>query len=212
MRYIARYLVLGCIATVLMSLIRHGFLNHILDSTPSFASLHMPEVSKTVSAAITKTTGSKTAGTFHYSLGEDNEELDVEALSNLSSGHLDIAMYAFTDHALADAVADAAGRGVQVRIYRDSQQYSEEQSRASYVARELAQPNISIRVKSGRELMHLKEWSDGTRLREGSSNWSASGEKHQDNSVAIFVDKPASAAFEQKFQEMWDRPNNLRVQ
>src|ERR1039457_6839358 len=129
MRYIARYLVLGCIATVLMSFIRHKFLNHILDSTPSFASLHMPEVSKTVSAAITKTTGSKTAGTFHYSPGEDNEELDVEALSNLTSGHLDIAMYAFTDHALADAVADAAGRGVQVRIYRDAQQYSEEQSR-----------------------------------------------------------------------------------
>ena len=73
MRYIARYLVLGCIATVLMSFIRHGFLNHILDSTPSFASLHMPEVSKTVSAAITKTTGSKTAGTFHYSPGENDE-------------------------------------------------------------------------------------------------------------------------------------------
>jgi len=28
-------------------------------------------------------------------------------------------MYAFTDHILADAVADAAERGVKVRIYRD---------------------------------------------------------------------------------------------
>ena len=207
MRYIARYLLLGTIATVLMSFIRSGLLNHMFDSTPSFASLHIPAVSKTVSAAISPTTDK-----FHYSPGEDSEALDVEALDKITQGHLDIAMYAFTDHALADAVADAAGRGVEVRIYRDAQQYSEEQSRDSYVARELAQPNISIRVKSGRELMHLKEWSDGTRLREGSSNWSASGEKHQDNSVAIFVDKPASAAFEQKFQEMWDRPNNLRVQ
>ena len=122
-------------------------------------------------------------------------------------------MYAFTDHALADAVADAAGRGVQVRIYRDAQQYERgTEPRLLRCAQSWPEPNISIRVKHGRELMHLKEWSDGTRLREGSSNWSPSGEKHQDNSVAIFVDKPASAAFEQKFQEMWDRPNNLRVQ
>jgi len=52
MRYIARYLVLGFIATVLMSFIRHGFLNHILDQTPSFTSMHMPELGKAVSAAI----------------------------------------------------------------------------------------------------------------------------------------------------------------
>jgi phosphatidylserine/phosphatidylglycerophosphate/cardiolipin synthase-like enzyme len=60
--------------------------------------------------------------------------------------------------------------------------------------------------------MHLKAWSDGTQLREGSSNWSPSGEKRQDNSVIIFVDKQASAAFERKFEEMWKRPDNLRVQ
>jgi phosphatidylserine/phosphatidylglycerophosphate/cardiolipin synthase-like enzyme len=206
-KYITRYLIVGIIGTVLMSYIRSGYLKHVFDSTPSFSSLHIPEMSNTVSAAITSTTGR-----FHYTPEENNEDLDLDAISRMTRGHLDIAMYAFTDHALADAVAQAAGRGVQVRIYRDAQQYEEEQRRDTYVARDLARPGISIRVKSGRELMHLKEWSDGERVRERSSNWSVSGEKYQDNSAAIFVDKPAADAFEEKFEEMWDRPNNLRVQ
>ena len=181
MRYIARYLVLGCIATVCMSFIRHGFLNHIFDSTPSFASMHLPELGKTVSTA--------------------------------ANAHLDIAMYAFTDHILADAVADAAERGVKVRIYRDAQQYEQESGRDPYVARKLAaEQNVSIRVKHSSDLMHLKEWSDGSRLREGSANWSPSGEKRQDNSAAVFTNKQAAQAFERKFQDMWNRPNNLQVQ
>ncbi len=209
MRYIARYLVLGCIATVCMSFIRHGFLNHIFDSTPSFASMHLPELGKTVSAAITTP-----AGTFAYSPDANIERLDVEALnSTAANAHLDIAMYAFTDHILADAVADAAERGVKVRIYRDEQQYEQESGRDQYVARKLAaEQNVSIRVKHSSDLMHLKEWSDGSRLREGSANWSPSGEKRQDNSAAVFTNKQAAQAFERKFQDMWNRPNNLQVQ
>jgi phosphatidylserine/phosphatidylglycerophosphate/cardiolipin synthase-like enzyme len=209
MRYIARYLVFGCIAMVLMSFIRHGFLNHILDSTPSFASMHLPELGKTASAAI-----STPAGTFAYSPDANIERMDVDALNSTDPhAHLDIAMYAFTDHILADAVADAAERGVTVRIYRDAQQYGQESGRDPYVARKLAaEQNISIRVKHSSDLMHLKEWSDGSRLREGSANWSPSGEKRQDNSAAVFNNKQASQAFERKFQDMWDRPDNLQVQ
>jgi phosphatidylserine/phosphatidylglycerophosphate/cardiolipin synthase-like enzyme len=140
--------------------------------------------------------------------------MDVDALNSTDPhAHLDIAMYAFTDHILADAVADAAERGVRVRIYRDAQQYGQESRRDPYVARKLAtEQNISIRVKHSSDLMHLKEWSDGSRLREGSANWSPSGEKRQDNSAAVFNNKQASQAFERKFQDMWDRPDNLQVQ
>jgi hypothetical protein len=209
MRYIARYLVFGCIATVLMSFIRHGFLNHILDSTPSFSSMHIPEMGKTVSAAI-----STPAGTFAYSPDANIEHMDEDAIASTDAhGHLDIAMYAFTDHILADAVAEAAERGVTVRIYRDAQQYEQESGRDQYVARKFGpERNISIRVKHSSELMHLKEWSDGIRLREGSANWSPSGEKRQDNSAAVFTNKQASQVFERKFQDMWDRPDNIQVQ
>jgi len=171
--------------------------------------MHLPELGKTVSAAITTP-----AGTFAYSPDANIEHLDVEALnSTVANAHLDIAMYAFTDHILANAVADAAERGVKVRIYRDEQQYEQESGRDQYVARKLAaEQNVSIRVKHSSDLMHLKEWSDGSRLREGSANWSPSGEKRQDNSAAVFTNKQAAQAFERKFQDMWDRPNNILVQ
>jgi phosphatidylserine/phosphatidylglycerophosphate/cardiolipin synthase-like enzyme len=191
-----------------MSYIRHGFLNHILDQTPSFSSIHLPELGKTVSAAITPQ-----GGTFAYSPNSNIERMDEDAIATKGYDHLDIAMYAFTDHVLADAVADAAERGVKVRIYRDEQQYQQESGRDQYVARKFAQEqNISIRVKHSSELMHLKEWSDGSRLREGSANWSPSGEKRQDNSAVIITNKQASQNFERKFQDMWDRPDNIQVQ
>jgi phosphatidylserine/phosphatidylglycerophosphate/cardiolipin synthase-like enzyme len=205
LRHIARYFFLGVIATVLMSFIRHGFLNHFLDSGPSLSSLHLPRLNSSISAATVPTTGG-----IHYSPTDNNEALDVQALRAVHAP-LDIAMYAFTDHVLADAVADVANRGFKVRIYRDEQQYQSEQGRDNYVPHTLSNPNIAIRVKHSRDLMHLKEWSDGTRLREGSSNWSPSGEKRQDNSV-VFLDKQAAQSFEQKFQEMWERPDNLVVQ
>ena len=106
--------------------------------------MHLPELGKTVSAAI-----STPAGTFAYSPDANIERLDVEALnSTVANAHLDIAMYAFTDHILANAVADAAERGVKVRIYRDEQQYEQESGRDQYVARKLAaEQNVSIRVK-----------------------------------------------------------------
>ena len=121
-------------------------------------------------------------------------------------------MYAFTDHALADAIVRAANRGQKVRIYRDWQQYKEEEGRDQYVAHAFAnKPNIAIRVKGTRDLMHLKEFSDGRIVREGSANWSPSGEKRQDNSIIVLSDAPSVEGFESKFNDMWERPNNFKV-
>jgi len=206
-KYIIRSLFVALIVSTVMTMFRHGVLDRAVDMTPSFSSLHLPQFSKTVSAAVEGNPGS-----FHYCPNENLEPLDVEAI-NSAEGHLDIAMYSFTDHAIADAVVDAARRGLRVRIYRDREQYAEEQNRDPYVPQALASnQNISVRVKNGRELMHLKEWSDGVHLREGSANWSNSGERRQDNSVAFYDDRRAADAFERKFEEMWDRPGNTRVQ
>ena len=59
--------------------------------------------------------------------------------------------------------------------------------------------------------MHLKSWTNGIILRDGSSNISASA-KHQDNTVIISGDKEEIAEFTAKFEEMWHRPDNLIVQ
>ena len=60
--------------------------------------------------------------------------------------------------------------------------------------------------------MHLKAWSDGWILREGSANWSPSGEKEQDNTLTFLSDSASVNNFEAAFEAMWDRPDNIVVQ
>jgi phosphatidylserine/phosphatidylglycerophosphate/cardiolipin synthase-like enzyme len=74
--------------------------------------------------------------------------------------------------------------------------------------------NIHVRVKppSPSDLMHLKVWSDGELLREGSANWSPAALKRQDNLVRFSRNPDEVKAFEADFDAMWNRPSNAIVQ
>ena len=60
--------------------------------------------------------------------------------------------------------------------------------------------------------MHLKTWSDGQVLREGSANWSPAALKRQDNNLRFSRDLNEVRAFEADFEAMWNRPSNTIVQ
>ncbi|HEY3929601.1 MAG TPA: phospholipase D-like domain-containing protein [Candidatus Koribacter sp.] len=154
----------------------------------------------------------------HFSPDEDIERIDITRLDQARST-VDIAMYAFTDRYLADEVKRLAQRGVKIRIYRDQEQYEEEQRHASKRDNEsttsllTGEANVQIRVKGHRELMHLKAYLiDDSLLRDGSANWSPSGEKRQDNNAHFSTDPAQVAAFRKDFNEMWDRTDNLKIQ
>jgi phosphatidylserine/phosphatidylglycerophosphate/cardiolipin synthase-like enzyme len=166
-------------------------------------------------APLTGTASGAEAGD-HFSPTENLERLDIEQISR-ARHTLDIAMYAFTDRYLAQAVMEAAHRGVKVRIYRDRSQFEEEQRNADvHHERSLSdmfhrQPNVQVRVKDSnqRNLMHLKAYLvDGALLRDGSANWSPSGLKQQDNNAHFTTDPAQVHAFQQAFEEMWSRSRN----
>ncbi len=151
----------------------------------------------------------------HFSPAENLEQLDLAQLDGAQRS-LDIAMYAFTDKYLADAVVRAARRGVQVRLYRDHSQYDDEQRKAgqhdSQSTTEMfrGEPNIQLRVKSSRELMHLKAYCvDGALLRDGSANWSPSGLKRQDNNLRFTTDPRQVQQYQQVFDGLWTRENEV---
>jgi len=147
----------------------------------------------------------------YYTPEINPERVDVPLLTN-ARGPVDAAFYSFTDRPTAEALLAAANRGVKVRIYRDQEQFEDEKTRNPYMSTIFAgNPNIQIRVKGSRALMHLKAWSTEGLLRDGSSNLSAAA-KHQDNSVVLSSDADAIQAFEKKFSEMWNRPDNIIVQ
>ncbi len=173
-----------------------------------------------VTASFTPRAGvAETAGAADFFSPDDNlERLDVEQL-NRARRSIDIAMYAFTDKYIAEQLLALARRGVVVRIYRDRSQFDDEQrkagSRDSESTTEIlrGQPNIHVRVKRSRELMHLKAYLvDAVLLRDGSANWSPSGLKRQDNNARFSTDPAQIKAFQQVFEQMWARTDNEEVQ
>jgi phosphatidylserine/phosphatidylglycerophosphate/cardiolipin synthase-like enzyme len=141
------------------------------------------------------------------------EEADV-AMIGRAQRTIDVAMYAFTDRRIAAALRRAADHGVKVRIYRDREQYNEEERRGGSVRTPLAgEPNISIKVKSSEELMHEKSvLYDGHLLRDGSGNWSISAARYQDNEISISENATMAHAFASDFERMWSRRDNTVVQ
>jgi PLD-like domain len=152
-------------------------------------------------------------GAVYYSPWQNLEAIDYNTIVQSRCNHLDIATYSFTDLKLAEAVVMFARSGRPVRIYRDREQFEQEQKRSTRVTDILrTMPNIAIRVKSSMILMHQKAWSDGCILREGSANWSPSGERQQDNTLTFLNDPASINNFEAAFEAMWARSDNLMVQ
>lgn len=153
------------------------------------------------------------ADEIYFSPSTNLQEIDVSLIDHAQK-RIQIAMYAFTDRTIAQALAQAASRGVEVSIYRDRAQFQEEQGRRGQVLAVLSrQPNIHLRVKGGDDLMHEKAMLiDNEVLRDGSGNWSLSAARYQDNQVSLTHNSQQIEAFERDFTAMWDRTDNLRVQ
>ena len=81
------------------------------------------------------------------------------------------------------------------------------------IARLAATPNIEVKIKHSRVLMHLKSYAvDGQTLRSGSANFSPSALKRQDNDLVLTRDAASVRRFELDFSQLWARPDNERLQ
>ncbi|MHB1285541.1 MAG: phospholipase D-like domain-containing protein [Leptospirales bacterium] len=160
----------------------------------------------------------------HYSPEENLEAIDVDLIDHARQS-IEIAMYAFTDRPIADAVIRAAARGVHVWIYRDEIQVKDRGDKMRRLMSSAPGQHglISIEVKrnSSRNIMHLKAYEiDGKWLRTGSANWSPPGEgawcsrgerlhrDQQDNNLFITNDSREVRRFESTFRRIWNRGSN----
>jgi len=71
---------------------------------------------------------------------------------------------------------------------------------------------VRVKPASRIDLMHLKCWSDGQVLRDGSANWSTAGLKRQDNDARFTTNRQEVQEFNRNFEQLWNRPTNTRVQ
>jgi phosphatidylserine/phosphatidylglycerophosphate/cardiolipin synthase-like enzyme len=185
-----------------------------------FAHSHVDRWTKPPRMEASRDLSAEDAGGNHFSPEENLERLDLEQLRRAQQS-VDVAMFAFSDQAIARALRELSGRGVIVRLYRDRGQYEAEELKAvrfnqpSSTRLLLGARNVQIRVKQGseRNLMHLKSVCINRKiLRDGSANWSPSGEKSQDNNARFTSNPEAIKRFERVFEAMWERPGNLVVQ
>lgn len=139
----------------------------------------------------------------HFAPGENLERVDV-ALIGDARATIDVAAYVLTDRGVIDALAEAAARGVRIRVWRDPGM-AEKVGLADVAAQiEPDRPEFELREKSPGPLMHLKGYCvDGAVLRTGSANFSRSGLTKQDNDLVVLRSRAACARFEAKFEKAW---------
>jgi phosphatidylserine/phosphatidylglycerophosphate/cardiolipin synthase-like enzyme len=134
--------------------------------------------------------------TIVYAPEERLDRIDADLLATAKNS-IDLASYALTDRLVIQALNAAAQRGVKIRIVLDPCE------RHDFV--DLGDLSDNVRVKRGGPLMHIKAYEiDGTLLRTGSANFSASGENAQDNDLLVIRDASAASRFEAHFSRMWN--------
>lgn len=127
----------------------------------------------------------------HFAPRENLEAIDVALISS-ATRTLDVAAYVLTDVAVIDALAEAARRGVKVRVYRDGA-LREAGPTVDAAIERLLKTSAEIRYKASAEPpMHLKAFC-------------ADGEKLQDNDATILRGAGVCAAFTAHFETMWRR-------
>jgi phosphatidylserine/phosphatidylglycerophosphate/cardiolipin synthase-like enzyme len=139
----------------------------------------------------------------HYSPAENLERIDVAQIGGATKS-LDMAAFVLSDVAVINALSEAAGRGVKIRVYRDANPRNPRGAVAEALAALAASPNVAIKAKGSRTYMHLKSYCiDGKVFRSGAANFSASGLKHQDNDLTLARGENACAAFDANFKILW---------
>ena len=120
------------------------------------------------------------------------------------SGSVDAALYRFSHPGLAQALEDAARRGVRVRLLVDGNKYQE-----SRVTQKLLHGGmIPFRLAFGRQgrgskMHHKFVILDQQTILAGSYNWTLESEDENHENLLILRDPQPVEAFRREFEDLW---------
>jgi phosphatidylserine/phosphatidylglycerophosphate/cardiolipin synthase-like enzyme len=118
----------------------------------------------------------------------------LAAVVGATKASLAIAMFALSDRPLADAVKGlCANPAVQVRITLDASQAITSWETALLAAESYPATDIAVGTSEKHNLMHLKlAVMDGRFTVHGSTNWTISGERTEDNAIVVIDNRAIS--------------------
>ncbi|MDP2357680.1 MAG: phospholipase D-like domain-containing protein [Beijerinckiaceae bacterium] len=144
-----------------------------------------------------------------YGPKDNLQQVDTDMIARARVS-IDMAAYVLTNGAVTDALMAAARRGVRVRLYLDPDQPPQAGRAAERLMALARTPGISVRVKRGDHIMHLKAYQVDRRvLRTGSANFSIAGLQRQENDIVVIEAQDAVARFLRDFEDFWSRRDNL---
>ena len=117
---------------------------------------------------------------------------------------VDAALYKLTHPPLARSLAEAAGRGLQIRLVLDQGKYAE----TSGTRQLLADYGLSFRLLSGRQgpdakMHHKFAIFDGRTALTGSYNWTTESEDLNFDNLIVLRDAGAIAEYAREFELLW---------
>lgn len=134
-----------------------------------------------------------------FSPGEDCRRAVIGQLDRARQS-ADVCVFTITDDRIADAIIEAAKRGVRVRVITDNDKSADE---GSDIAR-IEESGVPVRVDRTEFHMHHKfAIFDGSRLLNGSYNWTRSAAAVNEENLVLHTDQSLLAAFMRQFETLW---------
>ncbi len=131
----------------------------------------------------------------------------IENLNNAKTT-VNIAMYAFTNRELAQAVISTVKRGIEVKVLLSPS--DDPYSKAEYLSSNGVNVKIYNKHTEDNGIMHNKfAIIDGKTTITGSYNWTASAEERNDENIVIIYNQNVSSKFLAKFNELWNNSDPL---
>jgi len=137
----------------------------------------------------------------YFSLYDDPESIIIKNIDNAKE-FINIAMYAFTDREIAQAIIRAKDRGVDIKIYLDRSQVNAKYSKSRYFVNNGIE---DIRISSNNYIMHNKfAVIDNKVVITGSYNWTASAGERNDENLLVIDDKDVIEKYQNQFNNLWN--------
>lgn len=149
----------------------------------------------------------------YFSPSDDAVGNAVLPLIAAAQHSLDVAMFFFTDARIAQALADAQGRGVQLRMVLDASGAENKYSKHH----QLCDLHVPVKIESWGGKSHSK-WAladaadpGHAAVLVGSLNWTSAANEHNDeNTLVIRNNAAVTEAFAREFERQWaDLPDDV---
>lgn len=137
----------------------------------------------------------------HFSPGDDCRDR-ISSLFRSASKSADVCVFTITDDRVTDAILQATGRGVVVRVISDNDKSDELGSDIDRLSR----AGIPVRVDHSAAHMHHKfALFDGKIVLTGSYNWTRGAARDNEENLIVTSDPRMIGPFHRKFEDLWVR-------